>query len=109
MEKVSGQLRAKIDKDEKMKNKLSGVKEDQMVLLEEMLLSKAKMLQKVSPGFKQEQQGKAETYFKRAMSAILKKNYARAKYELEEVLLIEPDNQMTINMLGSINFLIDKK
>ncbi|MCK4995121.1 MAG: hypothetical protein KAS13_08785 [Candidatus Omnitrophica bacterium] len=109
IEKVSDQLRLKIEKDEKIKNKLSDVKENQMALLEEMLLSKAKMMQKVSPSLKKEQQGKAEAYFKRAMSAILKKNYARAKYELEEVLLIEPENQMTINMLGSINFLLDKK
>lgn len=109
IEKVSERLRKKIDKDEKIKNKLSTVKEDQMALLEDMLLSKAKMMQKVPPSFRKEQQGKADAYFKRAMSAILKKNYARAKYELEEVLLIEPNNQMTINMLGSINFLLDKK
>ena len=88
---------------------MSGVQKNQMEMLEEMLLSKAKMMQKVSPRFKREQKDKAEAYFDRGMSAILKKNYARAKYELEEVLLIEPDNQMTINMLGSINFLLEKK
>ncbi len=109
IEKVSEKLRGKIDKDEKIKSKLNSVRKNQIDLLEEMLLSKAAMMQKISPDFKRARKDKAETYFKRAMSAILKKNYARAKYELEEVLLIEPDNQMTINMLGSINFLLEKK
>ncbi|MFH1092527.1 MAG: hypothetical protein V1739_00055 [Candidatus Omnitrophota bacterium] len=109
IEKVSDQLRNQIDKDEKIKNKLSGVKKNQMDMLEEMLLSKATMMQKVSPDFKRAQKEQAEAYFKRGMNAILNKDYARAKYELEEVLLIEPDNQMTINMLGSINFLLEKK
>ena len=109
IEKVSERLRVKIDRDEKIKSKLSSVRKNQMELLEEMLLSKATMMQKVSPDFKKAQKDKAATYFKRAMSAILKKNYARAKYELEEVLLIEPDNQMTINLLESVNFLLKKK
>jgi len=109
VEKVSEKLREKIAEDQQIRDKLNNVRQNQVDLLEEILLSKATMMQKVKPDFKKEQKDRAQACFSRAMNAILNKDYARAKYELEEVLLIDPNNQMTINMLGSINFLLKKE
>jgi predicted Zn-dependent protease len=106
---VSDKLRKKVTEDEALKVQVSSFHKNQVELLEEMLTSKATMLLKLPQDFQGQEKEKAQIYFDRAMNAVLSRNYARAKYELEQVLLIEPDNQMAINILASLGFLLERK
>ena len=71
-------------------------------------MSKVTMMQNLTLDFKGQEKERARIYFQRAMTAILKKNYARAKYELEQVLTIQPDDQITVDILESLEFLLER-
>ncbi|MBI4846094.1 MAG: hypothetical protein HY810_06465, partial [Candidatus Omnitrophica bacterium] len=102
-------LRGDVVEDEQLKSKLTLVRNDQAALLEDILKSKATMMKTLSQDFIGKDKESAQSYFDRAMEAILKKNYMRAKYELEQVLFLEPQSQIAMSILGSLNFLLERK
>ncbi len=106
---ISAKLRDKVSENEELKSKLNSFRSNQVGLLEELLLSKAEMLKKIPQDFKGENKDRAQSYFQQAMNSIISKNYSRAEYELKQVLSLEPNHQMTINILGNLNFLLGKK
>lgn len=108
LEDVAVKLKDKAIEDNELKTKMVNFRQNQVELLEEMLMSKATMMQNLTLDFKGQEKERAQIYFQRAMKAILKKNYASAKYELEQVLKIEPEDQITVDILGSLEFLIGR-
>jgi len=108
LEEVTVKLKNKVMEEGDLKIKMDGFRENQVELLEGMLTSKATMMQNLTLDFKGLEKERAQIYFQRGMSAILNKNYARAKYELEQVLIIEPEDQITIDILGSLEFLLER-
>ncbi|MFH1460674.1 MAG: hypothetical protein ABIG64_09950, partial [Candidatus Omnitrophota bacterium] len=106
---VTKKLRAQVKQDEELKSKVETFSSTQTALMEEMLESKATMLLKLTQDFTGPQKEKAQNYFDRGMEAILIGKYSQAKYELEQVLKINPDNQETIDILSSLDFLLQKK
>ncbi|MBU1087240.1 MAG: hypothetical protein KKD05_06955 [Candidatus Omnitrophica bacterium] len=108
LEEVTVKLKDKVMEEGELKTKMDNFRQNQVELLEGMLTSKATMMQNLTLDFKGPEKERAQTYFQRAMTAILKKNYARAKYELEQVLTIEPEDQITVDILGSLEFLLER-
>lgn len=123
LQKLQDELQNKINENEALMAKLSALENSQIYLLES-LETKAEKIRKSkeekATGTRQEAQDKrikqdgsakekSKFHFERSMAAIAKKNYAQAKKEIEQVLLIEPDNQLARSILENLNFLLERK
>ncbi|MDD5745959.1 MAG: hypothetical protein PHO30_01715, partial [Candidatus Omnitrophica bacterium] len=108
LRELSDKLRAKVAEDEQIKVKLGSFRSNQVGLLEEMLISKATLMLKLPQNFRGAEKEKAQIYFERAMTGIIAKDYARAKSDLEQVISMEPDNQITIDIMQSLDFLLKR-
>ena len=110
LKQISLLLEEKIKEENKLKENLGNFRNTQLSVLEDVLTTKAEMMHKTTPAQPStEQDKKLKEYFDRAMAAINEKNYSRAKYELEQVLAIDKNNQFAANMLSNVDFLIKKK
>ena len=110
IKEITGLLQQKIEAENSLKDQLRDFRDEQVQALESMIKKKAEMLQASASADAGTAGNKTvNEYFDRAMAAINEKNYLRAKYELEQILAIDKKNQMAINMLGNLDFLLKRK
>ncbi|MFH2144974.1 MAG: hypothetical protein ABII75_02985, partial [Candidatus Omnitrophota bacterium] len=115
--RLAGQVEKKEQENAELKKKLQAYYNNRpMELLEELRAEKMERKRDTRSepviaalDFKGQQQERAKMHFEKAMDAIVKKNYLKAKNELEQLLLIEPDSKLAINTMGRLNILMDRE
>ncbi|MCM8813185.1 MAG: hypothetical protein NC924_04525 [Candidatus Omnitrophica bacterium] len=111
LKQMADKLREKIRENEQLSRGGAAAEQNKsQQAVRTMLESEAKIAQRQTEGERDsEDKQKARVHLDRAAEAIVRKNYARAKRELESALALDRGSMLANTMLENVNFLLQQQ